>query len=101
MLRRWDLVLRRKDLSSGRVNTEPEIRILRKIKKCPPSRRQRNGPIVKNGLFFIINKEKTEPIYSISSVSLECTFQIVKMRAICKINSENATDKRLGAIRCV
>ena len=73
MLRRRDLVLRRKDLSSGRINTEPEIRILRKIKKCPPSGRQRNSPIIKNGLFFIINKEKTEPIYSISSVSLECS----------------------------
>ena len=71
MLRRRDLVLRRKDLSSRRVNTEPEIKILRKIKKCPPSGRQRNGPIIKNGLFFTLNKEKTEPIYSISSVSLE------------------------------
>ena len=70
-LRVCDLRWRVCDLNSGQINTEPEYRILRKIKKCPPDGELTNSPKAKNGLFFIINKEKTEPISSISSVSLE------------------------------
>lgn len=47
------------------------MKVLRKIKKCLHPSKQRNSPKIKIGLFFILNKEKTEPISSISSVSLE------------------------------
>ena len=70
-LRVCDLRLRVCDLNSRQINTEPKMKILRKIKKCLHPSKQRNSPKIKIGLFFIINKEKTEPISSISSVSLE------------------------------
>lgn len=70
-LRVCDLRLRVCDLNSRQINTEPKMKILRKIKKCPHHSKQRNSPRLKIGLFFIVNKEKTEPISSISSVSLE------------------------------
>ena len=70
-LRVCDLRLRVCDLNSRQINTEPKMKILRKIKKCLHLSKQRNSPKIKIGLFFIRNKEKTEPISSISSVSLE------------------------------